>query len=75
MRDNREVSKKLFRQRRTLEDQLAGNEREINQLLYRDNMRIPDAFKCVTDLTVEYLSKSADLPESDLASMTFPGKR
>lgn len=73
MRDNREKSKERFRQRRQLDDHLDGNDNLMKRLIYRENIRVPDALKCVIDLAHEYTSNSADLPESDSANLPVPG--
>ena len=73
MRDNRDRSKDLYRHRRTLDDQLETNELQMKRLIYRENIRVPDAIKCIIDLANEHTSKSADLPESDSANLPFPG--
>ena len=73
MRDNRDRSKALYHNRRKIEDQLETNALMMKRLIYQDNIRVPDALKCIIDLANEHTSKSSDLPESDTENFTFPG--
>ena len=74
MSQNREQSRILYQTRRRLDDQIDEKESITKALLYRDNMRIPEALKCVINLSQEYTSRTADLPESDISNHPFPGE-